>query len=566
MSLPTAELHDILTAVDQVAASRTPVNAVERLVVDETWNSFYTVRECLQQPPTDPTLTQKNLTALYLQLCRLHHLFQQQQQEDDALVQRLGAIIEQGVGPCLSDASATSHSIAAARSMSPSPPASPTLAAAFQEGEHVISQEQLQRVLAGFAPSELSNEQLAHDLVLDPEYTVKPAQKHPLQARVEAIAKQAFYDQIDAAYEDENYDQLLPLLTDLKDRLLALAPDRTRAQLDDKFDLQLARQQMQNPPFLWRDWALAFVDTMATMVAPVRDRAIQQLRTHINSSSTTSTPGQIFAEIMAMLEKMSMDLANFRLQSLRPHLLPIAVDYERGKFSKAIQESNVGLANTRQWLQKSLHGANFTNDADLRQKMSYAYTQLVSASSAWTRLTCPETCLLDLDRVVQFQNKVQTMVVTACLMLLAQQFNANQQQQQQQQPQQQQQRQQQQQQLAHRFLDLLDETDPPTRLAHLSAELEKHVPEAQRSMCQRMVSKTLQESDPVFQVLFKRVTASIRAFLATGKLVHDASLAPIRDPLTRLVKRIALFAHYNEKVYETWYRDLIASIDRPLAV
>ncbi len=42
-------------------------------------------------------------------------------------------------------------------------------------------------------------------------------------------------------------------------------------------------------------------------------------------------------EIFRVLELMKLDMANFTLQSLRPHLKQQSVDYERGKFQEFLK-------------------------------------------------------------------------------------------------------------------------------------------------------------------------------------------------------------------------------------
>ncbi|ORX46112.1 Tcp11-domain-containing protein [Hesseltinella vesiculosa] len=500
--------------------------------MDEVWNSFYAVRESSQQSPNDQTLVSRNLSSFYLQLARLQQILTTAscpQELMDALTQ----LMEKHIAPQLMQIPAAAspplgHAVI-------SPPPSPTLLAlADASTTNVVSAEQLERMLTGYGHPGLSNEQLAHELILNPDFTLQAPPKHPLQSQVESIAKQAFFDHLDEAYRNQDYDQLLPMFEELKQRLLALAPDRSHAALDGQLDLDLVKQQMDHPPFDWHAWASTFLTAISSMVAPVRDHQVQELQQTLAASPL---PGTVFRGSMELLDAMSLDLINFRLRSLRPHLLPMAVDYERTKFAQAIQHGQAGLANTRQWLQHAVAAA------DQQKPMTTAYLQLVTATTAWTRLTCPETVLLDMDRVVGYQNQVQTLVVVAALLLLANQFHVPQL------PA-----------LADRLFQLLDNHDPPTRLTHLTSELESHVAAEQRPLVKQMVNKTLQDTDPIYKLLFKRVAAALSLYLDHAKPSQDPSLALIHGPLTKLCKRVALFSQYNEKVYSSWYKAIIGSV------
>ena len=44
-----------------------------------------------------------------------------------------------------------------------------------------------------------------------------------------------------------------------------------------------------------------------------------------------------YREIFRVLELMKLDMANYTLQSLRPHLKQQSVDYERGKFQEFLK-------------------------------------------------------------------------------------------------------------------------------------------------------------------------------------------------------------------------------------
>ena len=64
----------------------------------------------------------------------------------------------------------------------------------------------------------LSNEQLAHELVRDPDFELKPNQnKSAMEIRITEIAKKAFFDKVRTEFQNGNYLEYSPgLLKDIK--------------------------------------------------------------------------------------------------------------------------------------------------------------------------------------------------------------------------------------------------------------------------------------------------------------------------------------------------------------
>ena len=66
--------------------------------------------------------------------------------------------------------------------------------------------------------SAMTNEQIAHELVLDPDFQIKPPQKSALEEQVTAMAKKAFFDAARTEFLQNKYLTYLPgLITDVKE-------------------------------------------------------------------------------------------------------------------------------------------------------------------------------------------------------------------------------------------------------------------------------------------------------------------------------------------------------------
>ena len=53
-----------------------------------------------------------------------------------------------------------------------------------------------------------------------------------------------------------------------------------------------------------------------------------------------------FREVFNLMDAMKVDMANFQLQSIKPHLVQQSIEYERNKFKDYLQ-SNPGKFTTK---------------------------------------------------------------------------------------------------------------------------------------------------------------------------------------------------------------------------
>eukprot|EP00057_Strongylocentrotus_purpuratus_P008072 XP_011662546.1 PREDICTED: T-complex protein 11-like protein 1 [Strongylocentrotus purpuratus] len=112
------------------------------------------------------------------------------------------------------------------------------------------------------------------------------------------------------------------------------------------------------------------VPLMSKLCAPVRDEEIAKL-------ATLTEPVEIFREIFRVLELMKLDMANFTIQSLRPHLQQKSIEYERNKFQEFLKTQQDGLQYTSEWLEQARE-----NLADKVKKQEALQQQQQQASSS----------------------------------------------------------------------------------------------------------------------------------------------------------------------------------------
>ncbi|MEQ2270230.1 hypothetical protein XENORESO_017773 [Xenotaenia resolanae] len=184
----------------------------------------------------------------------------------------------------------------------------------------------------------VSNLSLAHEIVVNGDFCIKNRSPptDSLEGRVTDIIHRAFWDSLQEQLSSDppHYSHAVVLLQEVKTMLGSLLLPghvRLRSQLDEVLDMELIQQQVQHGALDLHRLAGFVISMMASLCAPVRDpevRALQDLK----------EPVELLRGIFRVLGLMKTDMVNFAIQSLRPHLLQQAVQYERAKFQQILDK------------------------------------------------------------------------------------------------------------------------------------------------------------------------------------------------------------------------------------
>jgi len=412
----------------------------------------------------------------------------------------------------------------------------------------------------------LTNEKLAHELILDPEFELKP-DKNSLEAQVKLMARRAFFDQARQFLASSKFDWAIEVLADMKQQLIEMVPASSpaRKEIDGVIDLDLIKQQAENGKLDLQKYLQAIGHFMAMFCAPVRDASIRALSNVIDIPKAMET-------ILDILDDMKLDLANFRLRNLRPHLMQQAVEYERGKFQRAYDSKSISIKKTEQWLQsgaravKEIASQRNPQNIDIpenRVRFETVYfdalLSLVFSADPIRRDSVAETLLMDVERLVQFQNEAQAVTIVSALIMLTRNF----------------------------FPELRDERtaamkmkknlfillkDSETSIDHLAnyiislandilARSNRSVTEEQMHLVRNMVNKTLSFKDTVFLLLNRRIRDSVRVQLVSGRFRRDSNngLEFVQEEMEALSHKIFIMARHNRDVYAPWYDKIISA-------
>ncbi|XP_008277771.1 T-complex protein 11-like protein 1 [Stegastes partitus] len=275
----------------------------------------------------------------------------------------------------------------------------------------------------------VSNLSLAHEIVVNRDFCFKPRSPptDSLEGRVTEVVHRAFWDSLQEQLTSDppNYNHAVLLLQEVKTMLQSLLMPghiRLRSQLDEVLDMELIQQEVDHGALDLHRLAAFIIGTMASLCAPVRDpevRALQDLK----------DPVELLREIFRVLGLMKTDMVNFTIQSLRPHLLQQAAQYERAKFQQILDKQPASLDDTTVWLQAAVSeevsafaaqsdssGSDSQGPLSATAVLNRAYMRLLHWDPQDQKY--PETVLMDRARLDVLGQRLQMLVLEASVLLL----------------------------------------------------------------------------------------------------------------------------------------------------
>ncbi|XP_058383185.1 T-complex protein 11-like protein 1 isoform X6 [Diceros bicornis minor] len=204
----------------------------------------------------------------------------------------------------------------------------------------------------------VTNMALAHEIVVNGNFRIKPVElpEDSLEKRVKDIVHKAFWDCLSVQLSEDPpaYDHAIRLLGEIKETLLSfLLPGHTRLrnQIREVLDLDLIKQEAEHGALDISKLAEFIIGMMGTLCAPARDEEVKKLK-----DIKEIVP--LFRAIFSVLDLMKVDMANFAVSSIRPHLMQQSVEYERKKFQELLEKqptlsSTDSLDFVTQWLEEA---------------------------------------------------------------------------------------------------------------------------------------------------------------------------------------------------------------------
>ncbi|XP_007941468.1 T-complex protein 11-like protein 1 [Orycteropus afer afer] len=280
----------------------------------------------------------------------------------------------------------------------------------------------------------VTNMALAHEIVVNGDFRIKPIElpEDSLEKRVKEIVHKAFWDCLTAQLSEDppTYDHAIKLVGEIKETLLSfLLPGHTRLrnQVTEVLDLDLIKQEAENGALDISKLAEFIIGMMGTLCAPARDEEVTKLK-----NIKEIVP--LFRAIFSVLDLMKVDMANFAVSSIRPHLMQQSIEYERKKFQELLEKQPNSLDFVTQWLDEASDdlmnqkyknslpaggGAASSEEVTMPSPVAVqncAYLKLLK----WDHLErpFPETVLMDQARFQELQLQLEQITILGAVLLV----------------------------------------------------------------------------------------------------------------------------------------------------
>ncbi|XP_006882247.1 PREDICTED: pre-mRNA-processing factor 6-like [Elephantulus edwardii] len=267
-----------------------------------------------------------------------------------------------------------------------------------------------------------------------------------LENKVKETMRNAFWDHVkeQLSASPPNFTCALELLKEIKLILLSLLLPRQirlKSEIEETLNMDLRKQEAEHGTLDVPHLSKCILNTMALLCAPVRDEAIQNLENLTDSV-------QLLRGIFQVLSLMEMDMMNYTIQTLCPHLQEHAIQYERAKFQKLLNKQPSFLDHTIKWLTQAV--ADLTTPSptspdtpDSSNVASPAQNEPASnlaplsppmvLSQGFLNLLLwdpeseefPETLLTDRTQLQELESQLQQLTILASVLLVASSFSGN---------------------------------------------------------------------------------------------------------------------------------------------
>uniref|UniRef100_A0A3Q2DK38 T-complex 11, testis-specific-like 1 n=1 Tax=Cyprinodon variegatus TaxID=28743 RepID=A0A3Q2DK38_CYPVA len=194
---------------------------------------------------------------------------------------------------------------------------------------------------------------------------------------------------------------------------------RLHSRIEEVLDLPLIQQQAENGALDIGQLSQFIIEMMGSLCAPCRDEDIKKLK-----QITDLVP--LLKSIFSVLDLMKVDMANFAVKSIKPHLMQQSVEYERNKFQEFLEKQPNALDYTEKWLEETVKSLRETDGSAAASSDPPSLLPLNVHNHAYLRLLrwdhasdpFPETVLMDQVRFLEMQKEVERLVLLSSVLLV----------------------------------------------------------------------------------------------------------------------------------------------------
>ena len=294
-------------------------------------------------------------------------------------------------------------------------------------------------------PSRMTNEQLAHELLLDPTFQLDVDAASGVVSPEALRIREVFHDAFWASLEDDLrdnqppcYGRALRVLAEIRDGIAELASAPQALAIREIVDVDHIKAQLRSDAYDWASCTATIqgIFRVARQVqAPSRDSRNSFIMEEVTGKMTEAAarvelqPAAFcfgLHQLLDVVNAMRVDAANARLRLIAPVVVDHGVEYERGKFAEKLESGAVTVVKIKAAIEKSVDsmiskmsssteevngsgGSSSTRASDLKVLCHANIFCDLMMGPAINANNILETLLLDKNRLIRFWNGMRYM-------------------------------------------------------------------------------------------------------------------------------------------------------------
>jgi hypothetical protein len=273
------------------------------------------------------------------------------------------------------------------------------------------------------APARMTNEKLAHELLLDPSFQLNEDGQSESEVfkKVRQTFHEAFWNSLaeDLRLDPPCFVRVLRVLEEVRSGLHDVSKEHDA--IDTKLDLVDLKERTDAGTYTWPE-AYGLVGSVVSIIQRSEEdkrhaETIERFAVITDAMQASPACPNVYCKglefLLNRVNAMRIDSANARLRTIAPVIRDGGIEYERGKFKDKLDANQISLERTTAWLRSSMDNGESDN------VVTAAILNLVSTSKIITPETCPETLLLDVDHIQRFQEELHYIVTSATVLIRA---------------------------------------------------------------------------------------------------------------------------------------------------
>lgn len=395
------------------------------------------------------------------------------------------------------------------------------------------------------------NIQVRHDLMIEEGYRASLP-----QLNVSEQEEEMYWNSIRIEVAELQTDSVIDaprlrgLLSEIKEMMIELYPrcDIVTGEFSEFLeDTQFIVQQLKLGTLDIHGFFQFLGHVMKKNCAPKRDVLVDAM-------VSCACPIDGLKAALKLIELMKLDLANFKLDQLRPLIAKTAISTERSFFTQLFTSKRISLDLTAEWIRS--HASPSASSA-YEVFLDAGIRLLVSPFVKDSNCNVPETFILDKKRLISLHGKFQDLCIVQCLLLIFKQcatssstfsnkrkcFAATM--------------------LKGELLRLLEQ--PDTQISDISNLLiqclkDSQVESINFDYIHSALNNIISPENELFLLIEGKLLHRIKSKL-TGTTISTSGLSELNvlDEFDELIKKVGILLQYNWNVFEPIYQNLLSN-------